>query len=167
MTTRTDRPAPPARFGFGDVPVAEARPAPTDPGVTTRVVVGVDDSPASLRAVQWAGKVAPLLGTDIEIEVVIVVGYPEWAYDPAGHDPSGDARNVAQGVVHAAFGSLPPATLHIAVEDGDPVTRLLRQAHDAALLVVGSRLRRDGVEPPDSVGLRVAALAACPVLVIH
>lgn len=165
MTAGTGIPRTAARFAFDGAAAAVGDQAAARGKHPGRLVVGVDGSSASVRALRWAASMAPTLGSDVE--VVDVSSSSEWVYEPEGRDPVRDARQDAEQIVREVFGASPPATLHVAVEVGDPVVRLLELSRGAAMVVVGSRPRRDGIEPPDSVGLRVAALASCPVLVVH
>jgi len=122
-------------------PVAVVR-GPASRGRPQRVVVGIDGSPASQRALEWAGDEADRQGC----ELIVVHGwtYPYIAVD-AG---SAQARDLTQidaactldnAVEHAAerFATAPTPVL----VEASPSSALLETLRDGDLLVVGSRGR--------------------------
>ena len=138
-------------------------------GRPDRVVVGTDGSPASERAVQWAGDEAELHHVDL----VIVHG---WAYPYlAAETTSSQARdltNVDAGclldrVVESArdrFG----CTITGQLVEGGPATAVLATVRDGDLLVLGSRGR--GALAANLFGSTVNAVldrCAVPVVVVR
>lgn len=133
------------------------------------IVVGVDGSPSSERAVEWAIDEADLHGA--ELRVVHAWEYP---YSPiAGDDRQAreiteiDADLVLQQAVAAARERGASAVTGSTVEGG-AAAALTAAAEDAQLLVVGSR-GRGGFRSLlfGSVAHAVARHASCPVVVLR
>jgi nucleotide-binding universal stress UspA family protein len=147
-----------------EVPVVSERPD------RKPVVVGVDGSPCSVDALQWAVRFAGLTGHDVQ--AVLVWEPPErfgWSLGlPAlTWDAHAWAEKQLAETVATAF-PVRPAGLHLVVQEGDPATVLLERSAGAMLLVVGSRgLGRIEGFVFGSVSAKCAAHAACPVLVVR
>jgi nucleotide-binding universal stress UspA family protein len=133
---------------------------------TGRVVVGVDGSPGSERALHWAVRQARSTGSVLHAvlawEVPLAYGLtarpdPDWA--------AHGQHTLATAVADALGEGPAPEVVQDVVEDS-PAEALLRAAEDADLLVVGSR-GRGGFSGMllGSVSQQVAAHAACPVVV--
>ena len=112
-------------------------------GAPDRVLVGVDGSPASAKALRWAGDEADRHG----VELVIVHAW-DYPYEPAkigsaqGRDLTEiDAACTLDSAVEAARARCAAMVIPMLVEGG-PVTALLDTARDGDVLVVGSRGRR-------------------------
>jgi nucleotide-binding universal stress UspA family protein len=137
-------------------------------GHTGRIVVGVDGSAESERALHWAAEQARM--TDRELHAVIAwhvpVDYgfivrpePDWA--------AHSSRTLAAAVADALDEQDAARVVQQVVED-HPAGALLRAAEDADLLVVGCRGRGGFAGLPlGSVSRHVAAHASCPVVVHH
>jgi nucleotide-binding universal stress UspA family protein len=136
---------------------------------TAPVLVGVDGSAASLAAVDLAKQEAALRG-----RAVRVVHADTWANHPAWVDsyPSGESADDLPAepwqTVHTATeragGGAVPVTGEVLA--GDPATVLIRESAGAELVVLGHRGRGGFPELLlGSVAVKVAAHAACPVLV--
>ncbi|WJV44762.1 universal stress protein [Streptomyces flavofungini] len=135
------------------------------------LVVGVDGSEHSLRAVDWAADEAALRGVplrlvyaasheaDDETSLANVLGKPS-AKELADFIVDTAARRA-----HRRDDSL---KLSLQVSDEDPVPALLREGRNATALVVASRGRSRIAELLlGSVSLGVAARADCPVIVLR
>ena len=134
-----------------------------------RIVVGVDGSAQSRQALQWAARIADMLGATVE--AVIAWEYPA-AYGlgpvPADWDPADDIRKVLDETIAAAFGDQPPSALRRELREGGAARTLLETSQGAAMLVVGSRGHGGFVGLLlGSVSASVAEHASCPVLVVH
>ncbi|PRH80758.1 universal stress protein [Streptomyces solincola] len=126
------------------------------------VVVGVDGSADSLRAVDWAAETAGCLGRPLHV-VHAVSGHSPHAYREA--DEADRLLRVAEARARAGrtADEVTTATVY-----SDPDTALLNAAGDAFTLVVGARGNGDMKELlVGSVGLAVAARAPCPVVVVR
>lgn len=140
------------------------------PGTNERkVVAGVDGSPDSVLALQWAGFVAARL--KVRLEVVTAWDYPPsfgWAAIAPEWDPAKDAEKILAETIAAAFGDEPPAGIEAVAREGVAARVLLEETQDAALVVVGSRGHGGFVGLLlGSVSANVAEHAQCPVLIIH
>lgn len=141
------------------------------------IVVGVDGSPSSLRALRWAVRQAGLV--EAPVEVVIAWQDPaaystgfEWA--PVSFDSERLAaaaeKVLADSLAQVTAGQqtdMPPAHLVPRVVQGHPAQVLLDAAHGAQLLVVGSRGHGTLAGMLlGSVSQHCVQHAPCPVLVV-
>lgn len=132
------------------------------------IVVAVTGAPVAVRAVRWAVQWAQAAPPGSQrIELLSVVG--------GVLGTVGEAAVLEQAV--AATETLlerlaePVRDAGIPVvcraEAGDPVSRLIDASAEAALLVIGSDYRGPGAGPARGAhGIRIAAGAACPVVVV-
>jgi nucleotide-binding universal stress UspA family protein len=132
-----------------------------------RVVVGIDGSEASLRALRWAAEEAEARGADLE--VVHVWERPErYTPMPVGAYPvDPEARKVLDRGVSEARALAPRVEVRGRLEEGGAGTVLVDEARGADLLVVGSR-GLGGVRSLflGSVSQHVAHRASCPVVIV-
>ncbi|HET6832944.1 MAG TPA: CBS domain-containing protein [Acidimicrobiales bacterium] len=136
-----------------------------------RIVVGVDGSAASSRALGWAVDQAHTSGA--EVEAIHAWTVPHMGADPLARaladrdELEAQARRELHLVVDGADdGGLVAPVSRTLVRD-DPAGALLRAGKGADLLVVGSRgLGVDGEAEPGSVSHRVIHEAPCPVVVV-
>ena len=139
------------------------------------IVVGVDGSDASERAVLWAADQAKLEHRPVVLvqscsptAAAAWMGAP--AFDPApmleAREDSGRAQlEAAATVVHARS---PSAEVYRVFDRRDPRDTLLGLSADAALVVVGSRGRGPMASLLlGSVSLAVSQHASCPVVVVR
>ena len=138
-----------------------------------RIVVGVDGSPPSVAAFQWAIKQAELTGASVD--AVSAWQYPAsagaygWAPDTGLDDVDYDGLT-AKGLAEVVRQVSPPATVTVrqVVVEGNPAQALLEAAADADLLVVGNRGHGAFTDALlGSVSERCVRHAHCPVLVVH
>ena len=138
----------------------------------SRVVVGIDGSDGSRRALAWAFQYAQASGAD---EVKCVRSYePPLAWIDVGSEYEGPmvARAVEQATAElddTLSDFDPPTSLKVvrSVQQGLPADVLVEESRDADLLVVGSR-GRGGFAGLllGSVSQRCAERAWCPVVVV-
>jgi nucleotide-binding universal stress UspA family protein len=112
--------------------------------VTGTIVVGVDGSPTSLKALRWAVELAGALGS--RVVAVNAWGLPltaaiPGAIDPAPTPPGEIYEDSARRVLAAAVGSLGEVGVEIEEEvvAGSAAHVLLDVSAGADLLVIGSR----------------------------
>ncbi len=135
----------------------------------SRVVVGVDGSPQSRQALQWASRMAESIGSTLD--VVAAWDFPA-SYGlmagPIDWDPEADMRRVATETIASVFDARQPPGMQLSVQRGGAAKVLLRQSKGALMLVVGSR-GHGGFAGLllGSVSAAVAEHATCPVLVVH
>ncbi|WP_427173363.1 universal stress protein [Arthrobacter sp. 92] len=134
------------------------------------IVVGVDGSELSVKALQWAARLAVAL--DTTITAVTAWHFPVdtgfgWSPPPAW-DPEASAREVLQDSLTRAFGDKPPQGLKTITVMGHAAYVLIEESRGAQMLVVGSR-GHGGFAGLllGSVSSACAEHAPCPVLVIH
>jgi len=138
------------------------------------VVVGVDGSEPALRAVRWGATEARRRG--VGLRLVAAVGWTD--VTPVGVAPLGQeyerqallraAEDFLSDADAAATGVAPDLVVDRAVRIGAPSAVLTEESEHAALLVTGNR-GRGGFAGLllGSVGVPVAAHAACPVVVVR
>jgi nucleotide-binding universal stress UspA family protein len=137
-----------------------------------KVVVGVDGSESSLRALRWAADQATLMG--IPLEVVTAWTFPE---RPAPLDVPIHIENLdslideAQAQLDEIVDDAIPASrrehVRTRVIRGDAPQVLLHEAEGATLLVVGTRGRRELERLLlGSVSDRCVRQSHCPVTVV-
>jgi nucleotide-binding universal stress UspA family protein len=133
-----------------------------------RVVVGVDGSESSRRALRWAARQAELTGA--ALQVVHAWDVPSaYGYVPVVElDWEAEARAELARTVKDALGAEHAGELHGELVRGHAAESLLAASEGADLLVVGSR-GRGGFAGMllGSVSQYLVTHARCPVVVIH
>ncbi|MFD6243999.1 universal stress protein [Streptomyces roseolus] len=136
-----------------------------------RIVVGVDGSGPSLKALKWAAGQAALTGD--ALHAVISWEYPaSWATLMPGVPPEFDPERLAKQILDQSLAeALTPeqaATTTRTVVSGNPAQALIDQARGAELLVVGDR-GYSGFKAAvlGSVSTNVTQHAPCPVVVVR
>ena len=149
-----------------------------------RIVVGVDGSKASQRALEWAARQASLEGAELEVVHAYEYETPWMAYasyegmtreqvEGLRAEMEGGkeaAHRHAQAMVDGQVADLPDdlRVQAVAVETRRPAEVLVERSSDADLLVVGSR-GRGGFKGLmlGSVSQQCATHASCPVVIIR
>lgn len=137
----------------------------------TRIVVGVDGSDASKRALHWGLEEARLRDTKLDLVYVYDPPFvPEGVSSPEQAElilkgPEREARRVLDMFAKESDGV--DVETH-AIESSSPAHALVEHAKDAAMLVVGAR----GLGPfrrllLGSVSQQVVQHAECPVVIIR
>jgi nucleotide-binding universal stress UspA family protein len=137
------------------------------------IVVGVDGSPGSRKALTWAAAEAGDHGADL----VVVNVWEHTLLPPAGSvsvsekyvpDPSQTTAEELVQVIKEELGEQPPLLVQPRVKQGSPAKVLIDESADAELLVVGTR-GHGGFSGLvlGSVSQHVAAYARCPVTVVR
>jgi nucleotide-binding universal stress UspA family protein len=138
------------------------------------IVVGVDGSTGSRRALEWAVSEAAMRAAPLTVLTVAqdITGYcdPAW-YPRQDLDLAEHAAKAAQEEVDAALDKLGtrsrPPSVSVQALAGLPAEQILRAARDADMIIVGSR-GAGGFRKllMGSVSLQVTHHAHCPVVVI-
>jgi nucleotide-binding universal stress UspA family protein len=138
-----------------------------------RIVVGVDGSKDSIKALRWADMLASLLNCDIEAVMAWFdprqsAWSPGWGYLSTDLDPEGDAHKALDTAIDEAFGPNRPDGLQSVTVKGSAAKVLLDRSSGARMLVVGSR-GHGGFAGLllGSVSAKCAEHAKCPVLVVR
>ncbi|MEV5971784.1 universal stress protein [Streptomyces sp. NPDC051921] len=136
-----------------------------------RIVVGVDGSASSLKALTWAARQAALTGDSLH--AVIGWEYPaSWSTLMPGVPPEFDPERLAKQILdeslEQALSPREAAATTRTVVCGNPSQALVDQATGASLLVVGDR-GHSGFKAAvlGSVSANVTRHAPCPVVVVR
>ncbi|MEV6612465.1 universal stress protein [Streptomyces sp. NPDC051051] len=139
------------------------------------LVVGVDGSEPSLRAVDWAADEAALRG--VPLRVVYASLWERYEGDSLAEDLTDDLEGAAEQVTAGAIVRVaanraalrrPDVKVSTDVLPEEPDSALVREGRNACALVLGHRGRSGLAEVLlGSVGLSVAAHADCPVIVLR
>jgi nucleotide-binding universal stress UspA family protein len=138
-----------------------------------RIVVGVDGSEHSIRALRWAVNEGRLRGASVE--AVMVEPYPDVVGVPGAAfpvEPYESVQKRAQARLERILAEQLGTPSDVAVEPravlGSAAKELLDVAQGADLLVVGARGRGGFASLLlGSVSLQCALYAPCPVLIIR
>ncbi len=135
------------------------------------VVVGVDGSPGSQKALTWAAAEAANHGADL-----MVLHVWERTLPPPGAGLGVSERIASDGPntdellaqITEVLGDDPPVVVRPTVKEGSPAKVLIEQSNDADLLVVGTR-GHGGFRGLvlGSVSQHVAGYAHCSVTVVR
>jgi nucleotide-binding universal stress UspA family protein len=144
--------------------------AHTSTRVAHRIVVGIDGSPSSVAALEWAAHQAELTGGTIR--AVAAWEWPVsqgWAIPyPDDWDPAADVRAALDGVLDTAKAAHPSVDFERKVVEGNPAVVLVEASTGADLLVVGSRGRGEFAGMLlGSVSDHCVHHATCPITVVH
>ncbi len=137
------------------------------------IVVGVDGSASSRKALTWAAAEAAGHGADL----IVVNVWEHTLLPPAGSvsvsehyvpDPSQRTAEDLLRVIKEELGEEPPILVQPQVKQGRPAKVLIEESADADLLVVGKRGHGGFAGLVlGSVSQHVAAYAKCPVTVVR
>ena len=134
--------------------------------VTATTIVGVDGSPASARALEWAAARVAARGGALHVVCVVDLAFGAALYG-SRFDPAANARAIVDGAERLAHRHHPGIAMTSESIDGRPGRELVRLSGSAGLLVVGTD--KGPGKPGPRVGtlpLTLAANARCPVAVI-
>lgn len=136
----------------------------------SRIVVGVDGSEGSRRALAWA--IGEATARRARLEAVMVWSYPHGS--AMGLSSAIDTEKLAEGTryslakaVAQVAGPSPTVRIEPVVLEGDPSQVLCRLSGEADLLVIGSR-GRGGFAGllMGSVSTKCAHHSSCPVVIV-
>jgi nucleotide-binding universal stress UspA family protein len=140
------------------------------PSARPRVVVGIDGSKASLRALEFAAEEAKLRGATLQVILAFLA--PNTAGAPLPPEFYDELEEGSRDELDAAIERVPEikelsAVVRTVVAE-TPTMALLAASHDATLLVVGSR-GHGGFSSLllGSVSHQCVLHAACPVVVVR
>ena len=134
------------------------------------IVVGVDGSEPSLKALRWAAQQARLTGATLRVlttwEVATGTGWvPTF---PVDYDPQAVARQALDEAITEALGADPDVAVERVVKEGHAAPVLLAAAKDADLLVVGSHGHGAFAGMLiGSVSEHLVRHAPCAIVVVH
>ncbi len=138
------------------------------------IVVGVDGSPDSERALDWAMKHAAALRSPLTVLTVHEVPKSYWGHvpvtGPADVPALEERRQAAEEMTQAAasrLGDAKPATVSVRAVSGFVVEELVEASRDADLVVVAARGSGGFTRLLlGSVSSQLVQHATCPVVII-
>jgi nucleotide-binding universal stress UspA family protein len=138
------------------------------------IVVGVDGSTGSQKALEWAAREAAAHHAPLTVLAVHPVAASYWSGRPilyaADRPLQDEVRQAAQDAaakVTSELGDQQPASVTVQAVSGIVAAELLQAARDADLLVVGSRGGGGFASLLlGSVTTQVVGHASCPVVVV-
>lgn len=137
------------------------------------IIVGVDGSGHSQRALEWAAKEAALRHSALNVVVVhqLIRGYSGRPIEFGGEEEiatkAGEEAKAETDRAVAALGDSRPESVNVQVRSGIPAEELLDAAKDADMIVLGSRGTGGFAQlMMGSVSAQVAHHAKCPVVII-
>jgi nucleotide-binding universal stress UspA family protein len=144
----------------------------TDQGEMGPIVVGVDGSAYAYDALDWAAAEASAMHRPLRLVHACIwpmtVSLGRAHVGPADNELQAAAERVLADAEIRAQAAAPDVKVTSELVVGAAAATLLRQAHDAELLVVGSRgLGGFAGLLVGSVGVALAAHAPCPVVVVR
>jgi len=139
------------------------------------IVVGIDGSGSSQKALEWAVKQAALEHAPLTVLAVHEVASNAWTGTPEtypGDRPEEEkARQAAQEAINKTISQLgvgQPESVTVRGVSGQPAKVLIDASGDADLVVVGSRGAGGFASLlTGSVVSKVVSHAACPVVVVR
>ncbi|MEU1473953.1 universal stress protein [Streptomyces sp. NPDC005760] len=135
------------------------------------IVVGVDGSEPSLRAVDWAADEAAVRGLPLRLVYASLWERYEGtslAEDLAKPDEQVRAEDIVDNAARRAHRRHPELDVRVAVLAEEPEYALVRESRSASALVTGTRGRSGLAEALlGSVSLTVAGHAQCPMIVVR
>ncbi|MDX3763833.1 universal stress protein [Streptomyces sp. AK02-04a] len=139
----------------------------TVPALAPRIVVGVDGSSSSIRALAWGLFMARTTGSVLEV-VTAWQNPTSWTGVADDWDPVAEARAMLTACCAEVLGDDQPSDLRLTVLEGPATAALLSASAGARMLILGSR-GHGGFAGLllGSVSAACAEHAACPTLIIH
>ena len=146
--------------------------SPVKARTADEVVVGVDDSQASVAALAWAMSTAAEHGWSVvaltawpEPEAPFIHAVPGHYCEPRAHAVARLDRAVADASLRSGLASEDATAVQRLVENAHPVDALVTRSRAARMLVLGTRGAPEAPDAPHvPVGLLCSSLAACPVV---
>jgi nucleotide-binding universal stress UspA family protein len=137
------------------------------------IIVGVDGSPHSERALEWAMQEAVIRHAPLAVLTVhqAVAGYyggvAIYSADPELTEQARQAAQTETGKVLAGLSGPSPESVTVTAVHGFPVEELIKAGRDADMIVLGSRGAGGFTRLlMGSVASQVAQHAPCPVLIV-
>ena len=135
-----------------------------------KIVVGVDGSPASVRALRWALGQAELTGAEVKAVYAwqVPAMYGATAMSMPGEQLAEIAESTLDEILDHVVGDAHVVPVSRVLVQAHPAKALLEESEGADLLVVGSRGHGGFVGALiGSVSQQVVQHATCPVVVVR
>jgi nucleotide-binding universal stress UspA family protein len=135
-----------------------------------RIIVGVDGSAPSVKALEWAAQQAVLTGSTLE--ALATWEWPSsygWAIPiPSDFDPAAETKDVLDRLLKVVHDAHPELEIHTHISEGRPAPALVEASEKADLLVVGSMGHGEFAGMlMGSVSEYCVHHAQCPIVVVH
>jgi nucleotide-binding universal stress UspA family protein len=134
------------------------------------ILVGIDGSESSVKALRHARRLSDALNTPLEAVAVWQQSHSMYDFyqSESGWTPEKDIEKLLTDAAEAAFGDDRPQRFTMSVLQGVPTRALIRYSAGAEMLVLGSR-GHGGFTGLllGSVSSACVAHATCPVLIVH
>lgn len=138
------------------------------------IVVGVDGSPNSERALEWAMRQAAAVHVPLTVITVHEVPKSYWGgipvVGPADEALLGKLRQAAEDMTQQAAGRLgddEPASVEVRAVNGFVVKELVDASHDADMLALGARSHSGFARLVlGSASSEIVHHSACPVVIV-
>jgi nucleotide-binding universal stress UspA family protein len=134
------------------------------------IVVGVDGSPQSMNALEWALAEADFRHAPVKAVAIIPGATSIWGIagrDYASEDTQQHVRHAAEAEVDKAVAGHPGLQVSVHIASGVPADELVKASEDADLLVVAARGSGGFAQLlMGSVSSQVAHHARCPVVIV-
>ncbi|MGA7834411.1 MAG: universal stress protein [Acidimicrobiales bacterium] len=133
------------------------------------IVVGVDGSPTSVTALEWAARQAEFTGC--ALEVIATWEWPSgfgYTAIPSEYRPVDDLEKLLGPIMADLKAKHPGVVASERIIEGHPAPVLVEESHGASLLVVGSRgLGAFAGMLLGSTSKHCVSSAQCPVVVVR
>ncbi len=133
------------------------------------IVVGVDGSPTSVAALEWAARQAEYTGCSLA--AVATWEWPSgfgYSAIPSDYRPADDLEKVLEPIVSDLKKKHPSVAVNVEIIEGHPAPTLVDESRGASLLVVGSRgLGAFAGMLIGSTSKHCVTSAQCPVVVVR
>jgi nucleotide-binding universal stress UspA family protein len=142
----------------------------TESDARGRIVVGVDGSPSSLAALDWAARQAEMTGSVLQLITAWnwPAAYGSAIVTPSEIPPASIAMRVLEAAEKAVRDVRPGLEIHKYVQEGHPASVLVKASDGATMLVVGCRGHGEFAGMLlGSVSEHCVTSAHCPVVIFH
>ena len=142
----------------------------TNPEADRRIVVGLDGSPSSIAALEWAASQAEATGAGLEVLMTWEwpTSYGMTIAVPSEYDPTRESERFLGDLLEPVREMHPSVSIESKVVEGHPAPVLVEASRGADLLVVGSRGHGEFAGMLlGSVSEHCVTNAHCPVLVMR
>jgi nucleotide-binding universal stress UspA family protein len=136
------------------------------------ILVGIDGSGHSQRALEWAAREAAIRNTSLTVVTVnqAVAGFwggtLKYAQDDTLTDKAREAAQAETDGVLAKLGDSRPASVTVTAIHGYPAEDLIKAGADADIIVLGSHGAGGWKRAMGSTATKVAHHASVPVLIV-
>jgi nucleotide-binding universal stress UspA family protein len=136
--------------------------------IPASVVVGIDGSSAAMRAALWA--VDEAVSRDIPLRLIYAIGHPHISVV----DADDEARRLATAEIAVRYAFMAveatdkPVKIEVEIDQGHPLSTLVRASRSAAMVCVGAAGFNHGEHLQlGSTAANLATSAHCPIAIIR